>query len=194
MLTGFRGAAGAEQRLPPGVFLPDTNHLAHVIRAASAARPLGDYRPQFFTPGALETVRQILAVVLGDVSPEVVADIANWIDLTVFDSAAVRSAALALSPGHRALAVQFYGPEAVTKLETFEPQRFCRAGLAALADSGVESVRGFLERPAENQDVREFLDYVRTMAINGYYTSKEGLKELDYKGNSFYSESPGCAS
>jgi len=26
----------------------------------------------------------------------------------------------------------------------------------------------------------------------GFYTSKEGLKELDYKGNSFYSVSPGC--
>ena len=40
--------------------------------------------------------------------------------------------------------------------------------------------------------IRALVDYLRKMAIDGYYTSKEGLKELDYRGNSFYSESPGC--
>ena len=83
-------------------------------------------------------------------------------------------------------------PDAVKKLDSFEPDRICRAGLSALTEVTPESIRGYLEKPAENQDIRAFLDYLRTMAIDGYYTSKEGLKELDYRGNSFYSESPGC--
>jgi hypothetical protein len=28
--------------------------------------------------------------------------------------------------------------------------------------------------------------------IRGFYTSRLGLKELDYKGNAFYAESPSC--
>jgi hypothetical protein len=190
VLTGFRGAAGAEAPLPPGVYLPDTNHLAHVIKAASTTRPPAGYKPQFFTPSELQTVREIVAALLGDVPPDVAADIANWIDLTVLDSAAVRAAARALSPGQRTLTVLIYGLEAVKKLESFEPDRICRAGLAAMRSS---TARQIVETPQESQDVRAFVDYLRTMAIDGYYTSKEGLKELDYRGNSFYSESPGCA-
>jgi len=189
VLTGFRGTAGAEAPLPPGVYLPDTNHLAHVIKAASNAHPLADYRPQFFTGGALEMVREIVAALLGDVSHEVIADIANWVDLTVSDSRAVRAAAQALSPGQRTLTVLIYGLEAVKKLESFEPDRICRAGLAAMGSSTPSQM---VETPPENKDIRAFVDYLRTMAIDGYYTSKEGLKELDYRGNSFYSESPGC--
>jgi hypothetical protein len=189
VLSGFRGAIAADAPLPPGVYLPDTNHLAHVIKAASTARPLADYKLQFFSPGALEVVHQIVAVLLGEVSPEVTGDIANWIDLTVSDSAAVRAAAQALSPGQRDLTARIYGLEAVKRLESFEPDRICRAGLAAM---GSLTPRQIVETPPEDKDVSAFVDYLRTMAIDGYYTSKEGLKELDYRGNSFYSESPGC--
>jgi hypothetical protein len=172
------------------VYLPDTNHLAHVIKAASTSRPPADSKPQFFTPGEIQTVREILTALLGDVSADVVADIANWIDLTVLDSAAVRAAARALTPGQRTLTVLIYGLEAVKKLESFEANRICRLGLAAMGSS---TPRQIVETQPESQDVRAFVDYLRTMAIDGYYTSKEGLKELDYRGNSFYSESPGCA-
>jgi len=188
VLTGFRGAAGAEPPLPPGVYLPETNHLAHVIRAAAASHPLAGYKLQFFTAAELEVVRGILSVLLGDVSPEVIADIANWTDLTVYDSAAVRAAARAFSPGQRTLTVLIYGAEAVNKLESFEPDRICREGLAALGSS---DPRRILDR-MDDAPIRTLVDYLRRMAIDGYYTSKEGLKELDYRGNSFYSESPGC--
>ena len=42
------------------------------------------------------------------------------------------------------------------------------------------------------KDGDPFSKLLKDMTIDGYYTSKEGLKELDYRGNSFYSESPGC--
>jgi hypothetical protein len=92
VLTGLSGepAAGASQALPPGLYLPTPNHLAHVIKAAASSRPLAKYEPRFFTPGALEVVRTIVATLLGGIpnAAQVTIDIANWIDLTVADSAA----------------------------------------------------------------------------------------------------------
>lgn len=42
-------------------------------------------------------------------------------------------------------------------------------------------------------DLRKLYDLARTEAIRGYYTTAEGLKELDYRGNAYYGDSPGCA-
>ena len=42
--------------------------------------------------------------------------------------------------------------------------------------------------------VHKFFDLARTEAIRGYFTSAKGLEELDYKGNAYYTESPGCES
>jgi Gluconate 2-dehydrogenase subunit 3 len=40
--------------------------------------------------------------------------------------------------------------------------------------------------------VHRFFELTRTEAIRGYYSSAEGLKELDYRGNAYYAECPGC--
>ncbi len=187
VLTGFRGEpAECAETLPPGLFLPASDHLAHVIQAAARSRPLTNYEPEFFTPGELEKVRTTVAVLLGDIpnASQVTRDIANWIDLTVNDSADVRAAANSLSAAHRALAVAHYGEESVNRLETFDPQKICREGLAEMPSP-------ILDRPAEGAAAR-FVEYLKSAAIDGYYTSKEGLRELDYRGNSFYAEPPGC--
>ena len=46
-------------------------------------------------------------------------------------------------------------------------------------------------RSAANAGTR-FYDLLKAESIRGFYTSRRGLKELDFKGNSFYAESPGC--
>jgi hypothetical protein len=33
---------------------------------------------------------------------------------------------------------------------------------------------------------------LKAETIRAYYTSRPGLKELDYQGNAFHAESPGC--
>ena len=51
----------------------------------------------------------------------------------------------------------------------------------------------YLTKTAATQDaVGTFLSFLKERAVEGYYTSPEGLRELNYKGNSFYAESPGC--
>ena len=73
----------------------------------------------------------LTAALLGETpdSP-VVREVADWIDLTVGESSAVRKAALALTPAHRTLAVHYYGEKAVRELEELDPQAICREGLA----------------------------------------------------------------
>ena len=43
----------------------------------------------------------------------------------------------------------------------------------------------------ENAGTRLF-KFIKAEAIRGFYTSRMGLKELDYRGNAFYAESPRC--
>ena len=96
LITGFSGMPGtAAETLPQGLYLPSTDHMAHALKAAANSHPLADYRPQFFSPEQLITVRRILALLLGDVNngPRVIGEIVSWIDLIVYDSAAVRAAA-----------------------------------------------------------------------------------------------------
>jgi hypothetical protein len=34
---------------------------------------------------------------------------------------------------------------------------------------------------------------LKSGVIQGYYTSRQGLDELDYQGNTYHAECPGCA-
>jgi hypothetical protein len=139
-------------------------------------------------------------------------EVAEWIDLVVATAPRVRSLARNLSADERALAVAYFGSEEpVHELETFEPERVCREGLTWL---GEESQRRFgksfldaapagrVEIVQAISDVRpdassvhagtRLFDFLKSESVRGFYTSRLGLKELDYKGNSFYAESPGC--
>ena len=139
-------------------------------------------------------------------------EVAAWIDLVVFSGPRVRAAARNLTPEQRALAVAYFtNEEPVHELEIFEPERICKEGLAWLQqESELRSFRTFLTVPPAmqlelvssicdsrpNLAVRHagtwFFDFLKAEAIRGYYTSRLGLKELNYTGNSFYGQSPGC--
>lgn len=204
VLTGFRGWAAPEQEaaLPPGLYAPSLNHLAHALKAANA-RPLQAYRTQFFTADEAALMRRVIAVLLGDIQnpAEVIAGIVNWIDLTLAESAGVRAAARSLSPAERALAVAYSGADVVRARETEDPARTAREGLRALAAVPgvendavlVEAFRSAAEHTTPTGPVDVFYLWARQNALDGYYTSREGLKDLDYKGNAFYAESPGCS-
>lgn len=147
------------------------------------------------------------------VSDETVNEIAEWIDLVVSQSVSVRQAAQSLSAQHRALAVRYYGAEDVQQLETADPQKVWRDGLGWLhEESGRIAGGGFLDLgEAQQASLLSRLDklvagaasqaggpgpqlyrLLKRQVIEGYYTSQAGLKELDYQGNAFHGESPGC--
>jgi len=139
-------------------------------------------------------------------------EIAEWMDLTVYSAAGVSEAAKRLSDQDRTLAIHFYGKDTVEEEEeTVGLQKTWREGLGWLADTSKQRYsKPFLElgagqrvsilqsiselRPEnreENAGTHLFVLLKRQIG-QGYYTSRQGLEELDYKGNFFYAESPGC--
>ena len=188
VLTGFGGLdldAAPQPALPPGLYRPSIDHLAHVLKPVESAQ--GPYAPLFFTTAEYQKLAGLVGAMLGeDPATTPVPEIGAWIDLLVNDAAAVRKAAQSLSPAHRALASAFYGEEAVHELETFDAQQVCRAGLARLDAEPLPTLAA-LEAGGD-----PFIGWLKRRVIEGFYTSQAGLNELDYKGNAFYSVSPGC--
>jgi hypothetical protein len=221
VLAGWAGADLDAAELPPGVYEASREHLGHALEGHPVA-PGGEtelvelraaaYQPAFFSRDEYQTILRLTAVLLGE-TPEtlVVREIAEWIDLTVSEAAAVRAAARALSPPDRTLAVHYYGSGSVRKLEEFDAQKIVREGLAWLdAASQRKHGRGFnsvgpaeqlaiVERIADNRPDRSsenpgtfFFVYLKEQVIHGFYTSRAGLDELGYRGNAFYASPTGC--
>lgn len=205
--------------LPPGLYLPSADHLAHALGSKDSyvRRPgseteyaqliHGPYQPQFFSQQDFRIVIRLVEFILGQVDPLALSQTAQWMDFWLYCAAGVIEAAYQLDPLHRSLAVAYYG-EAVTKdLETSNPQLVAGQGIPALNDlSTARYGKGFLEisepgqlelidfmSTAQTHDpLRKFFELVRKEAILGYYTSAEGLKELNYKGNTYHGQCPGC--
>lgn len=223
--------------LPPGLFLPSFDHLTHVLANDDPFLPVlpgaeteyvgpraGPFVPQAFAPNEFRAIRRLVEIILGEdlknseekpvlgAPASIYDEVAGWIDLVVASAQGVRALALNLPADQRALAVAYFGSEEpVRTVETFEPERVCREGLAWL---GEESRRHFAENfldaaPAEQIELVDstsdsradrlaanagtrFYHFLKAEVVRGFYTSRRGLKELDYKGNSFYAESPGC--
>lgn len=176
--------------------------------------PTGTFQPQFFSPAEFSVVERLVALVLGESGDDVeakatISEVSEWIDLEVSNAPAVREAALKLSPQHRALDVAFRGDEKEVKaLETHEPQKIWREGLEWIStESSRRWGKAFLDAPeasqiellksmngsggADNGGTRLFV-LLKSQVARGFYTSQRGLKDLDYKGNAFYAECPGC--
>ena len=221
VLAGWAGADLDAAKLPPGIYEASRKHLGHALEghpvASSGETELVELRaaalqPAFFSRDEYPAILRLTAVLLGE-TPEtpVVREIAQWIDLTVSEAAAVRTAALALSPPDRTLAMHFYGAGAVRMLEEFDAQKIVRDGLAWL-DSASRRKHGrdfnsvgpaerlaIVESIADNRPDRGpqnpgtlFFAYLKERAIHGFYTSRDGLDELGYRGNAFYASPPGC--
>lgn len=223
--------------LPPGLFEASSEHMAHALISderflkippgteTDYARPReGPYQPQFFSPGEFEVVKRLVRLILGEISEPagteaetretkdgILAEVAEWIDLVVANAASVRESARRLAPEHKALAVCFYGSQAVERLENSNPERTCREGLEWLEQESQRHDAGAFLNLEESQQIRvmdsisdarpdlshenpgtRLFAFLKRETVRGFYTSRVGLKELDYKGNGFYMECPGC--
>jgi len=215
-----RGQGSDLTQLPPGLYEASQDHLVHALSSAgkSWSAPAGSeteyampasipYAPQFFPPEDFKVVTRMIEIFLGKVDPTAIAESAQWLERWLQSAPAVRTAARQLDPIPRALAVAYYGEESVRALEDFHPDATARVGLHALQDLCVRLYsRDFLQLTESEQrdllrttstaapktEVHKFFELVRTEAIRGYYTSAKGLEELDYKGNAYYTECPGC--
>ena len=214
-------ADGEETRaLPPGLYHPSQEHLSHALGDLGGmhAIPPGSetdyvkpsslpFRPQFFSAEEFRIVKRYAEILLGIVDSGALAQSVQWLDSYLYSKAGVRQAALDLDPLHRVLAVAYYGESAVRELEASDPETVVRSGIAALEQLSIEQYRqGFLEIDESQQtkiltmisasrpdrSLRKFFETTRFEIVRGYYTSAEGLHELDYKGNWYYAACPGC--
>ncbi|HYY73151.1 MAG TPA: gluconate 2-dehydrogenase subunit 3 family protein [Candidatus Bathyarchaeia archaeon] len=148
-----------------------------------------------------------------DAPSSICDEVAEWIDLVVASAPKTRELARNLTEEQRALAVAYFGSEApVRELEIFEPDRICREGLAWLEEesqrrfgktflnaasaSQAELVQAISDARTDKSVVNagtRLFDFLKAECIRGFYTSRIGLKELDYKGNAFYSGPPSCS-
>ena len=206
--------------LPPGLYEPTPDDLVHALSShKSFAPPVGsetDYvQPgersalQFFSSEDFRTITAFVSVLLGDVAPRVVSETGQWVDLWFHSAEGVRDAIRKLDPLHRTLAAAYFGEASVKEIETADLVAVAREGLLALhqlcekkyhADfpsltptQQEEVVRGISAIPSDSA-LKKFYELVRNQAIRAYFTSAEGLKELDYKGNAYYPYCPGCES
>jgi hypothetical protein len=213
-------SAAPQAALPPGLYDPSQDHLVHALSSAGLkwSPPPGSeteyvqrrsepYRPQFFSGEDWPVVTRFVEILLGNVDPAALSQAVQWFDLWLTSAERIRMAARQLDPLHRILAVAYYGEESVRELETADPQATARAGVHALRDLSQRLYgRDFLHLTSVEQielvttaskaesgpAVHRWFDLARGEAIRGYYTSADGLKELDYKGNAYYGDSPGC--
>jgi len=206
--------------LPPGLYYPSQDHLSHALGEVDSLHSIptgseteyvqpssGPFRPRFFSDKELKIVSRMTEIMLGKADSGALAQSVQWLDLYLDSAAGIRQAALNLDPLHRTLAAAYYGEAAVQELETSDPQTVVRSGIAALQQLSMEKYAQEFLRVNDSQQNEllsalsaadpktppgKFYELVRTEIARGYYTSAEGLKELDYKGNWYYASCPGC--
>jgi len=213
------GAGQERSALPPGLYLPAADELVHALSSGHhlTAPPAGsetDYvlpgtvaGPLFFSQDEFRTVARVVEIALGKMEANTLSQTILWIDLWLHSAKGVREAARQLNPLHRTLAIAYFSEVSVNELETADPGAVVREGIATLhklcleehhADfldldiAEQEKVVRKISTPPANSFQRKFFDLIRNEAIRGYYTSAEGMKELDYKGNTYHPNCPGC--
>jgi hypothetical protein len=221
LLRAGQDATSAAAALPPGLYDASPEHLIHALSSGGEkwSPPPGSetdyvqpnslpFQPRFFSVEEFCVVTRFVDILLGNADATALSQAAQWFDQWLYSAAGVRAAAQHLDPLHRLLAVAVNGEESVRDLETADPQSVARAGLAALHDLSLQAHgQEFLQLTALQQidlltsagtaqpgnHLRKFFEITRAQAVRGYYTSASGLEELDYKGNAYYRDSPGCA-
>jgi hypothetical protein len=213
-------ASPAAAVLPPGLYDASPEHLVHALSSGGDkwSPPPGSetdyvqpnslpFLPQFFSVEEFRVVTRFVEILLGNADPTALSQAAQWLDQWLYSAAGVRAAAQHLDQLHRLLAVAVNGEESVRELETADPQSVARTGLAALHALSLQTHgQEFLQLTSLQQidlltsagtdqpgnPLRKFFEITRAQAVRGYYTSAAGLEELDYKGNAYYGDSPGC--
>ena len=215
--VALQSAAATAVALPPGLYDPSEEHLVHALAAAKFTPPPGSetdyvqpnapYALQFFSPEEFRVITRFIEIMLGNVDSKALKQTTHWLDLYLHSSAGVREAAQHLDPLHRILAVEFFGEDSVRELETFDPATIVRGGLKSLHELSLQQHgKEFLllsptqqtqlvESTAaahQNSPSKKLFEVLRRESMRGYYTSAKGLEDLDYQGNAFYTECPGC--
>lgn len=176
------GAAGAMAAVPKPARANLPPELRRAAVAAEQALLLGDYAPVFFTEAEWRTVRVLADMIIprdGRSGSATDAGVPEFIDFTVNDR-----------PGHQ---VPVRG--GLAWLDDQSGERFgvvfveaSAAQRASLLDAIAWPERA---APAMKPGV-EFFNRFRDLVASGFYTSRIGIEDLQYRGNTFVVKWDGC--
>ena len=176
------GAAGSSvlQVVP----LQAAQQVHHMVAQAKSHAPAGKYKPKFFSPHQYETLTALCDAILPadeHSGGAVQAGAPEFIDLLTSEN---KDYQLALGGG-------------LMWLDGLCADRFNNTYLACSPAQKTEVLDRIAYRKNAEQDPSlspgiEFFAFLRRLTSDGFYTSAIGIRDLQYIGNTFVREFPGC--
>jgi len=176
------GAAGGSvlQVIP----LQAAQHVHHLVAQEKARNPTGKYHPKYFSAHQYATLTSLCdAIIPADErsAGAVQAGAPEFIDLLTSEN---KDYQLRLSGG-------------MMWLDGLCADRFANAFLACSPAQQKDVLELIAYRKNADQDPSlsqgiEFFAFLRRLTSDGFYTSEIGIKDLQYIGNTFVREFPGC--
>ncbi len=171
--------------------LPVLNNLAagrgHHHHAAHAAAPLlaqtaASKAPTFFNKHQYATITEMASLIIPtDETPGArEAKVNEYIDLIV---------------GESSFDVQKLYLDGLAWLDKTSTERYKKefVDLTNKQQVGILTEISHIKEPnPENELQAKFFKEIKSITIDGFYTSKIGIEELGYKGNTVLDEFPGC--
>jgi hypothetical protein len=157
-------------------------HQHHLAVAALAEEKTASGAPSFFDKHQYATITELASLIIPtDETPGATeAKVNEYIDMIVGESDADLK--------------KIY-VDGLAWLDKTSGERFNKAFIEASANQQIEiltELSQIKDPTPENQLQAKFFKTVKNLTIDGFYTSKIGIEELGYIGNTVLDEFPGC--
>jgi len=164
--------------------LAAAEHVHRMVKQEKAETPAGEYKPKFFPPHQYATLRSLCdAIIPADEKSggAIQAGAPEFIDLLTSEN---KEYQLDLGGG-------------IMWLDGFCSDRFGNPYLSCTTEQKTQVLdliayrKNALSDPSLSQGV-EFFAFLRNLTTDGFYSSEIGIADLEYIGNTFVREFPGC--
>jgi hypothetical protein len=164
--------------------LAAAEHVHRMVKQEKVETPAGEYKPKFFPPHQYATLRSLCdAIIPADEKSggAIQAGAPEFIDLLTSEN---KEYQLDLGGG-------------IMWLDGFCSDRFGNPYLSCTTEQKTQVLdliayrKNALSDPSLSQGV-EFFAFLRNLTTDGFYSSEIGIADLEYIGNTFVREFPGC--
>lgn len=164
--------------------LEAAEHIHHMVSAEKSQTPAGKYAPKFFNAHQYATIAALCDAIIppdGHSGGAVQAGAPEFIDLLTSENKGYQQS---LGNGLTWLDKFCVGQYKVTFLDCDATQRKKVLDLIAFRKSILDD--------ASLSDGVDFFAFLRRLTTDAFYSSEIGIKDLQYIGNTFLPDFPGC--
>ena len=173
--------AGSVLKLVP---LRAAQHVHNLMQEERASRPEGEYSPKFFSPHQYMTLCSLCQTIIPPDEHSggaIEAGAPEFIDLLTSEN---KDYQLKLGGGLMWL-------DATCRDRYGDVYLKCAASNQKAILDLIAYKRNAAKDPSLSQGV-SFFSFLRNLTTDGFYTSEIGIKDLQYIGNTYVAEFPGC--